>query len=117
MAEGENLPVLSRRHPRAWKPQWQEAQRWQKELATAPKLCPLPGPGCSVAAVHGESPTGGRGGAELHGLAGGDLSKVSPSHKIIQGASLSAPADDGSSGCGSCVYYSAARFDAYHPEG
>lgn len=48
------------------------------ELGAAPKLFPLPGPGCSVAAVRGESPPGGRGGAELRGLAGGDLPKVLP---------------------------------------
>lgn len=84
------------------------------ELDTAPKLFPLPGPGCSVPAVRGESPPWGRGGAELRGLPGGDLPKVLPSRKIIHWASLS---DDGSSGCSSCIYYSAARFDAYHPEG
>lgn len=50
------------------------------ELDTAPKRFPLPGPGCSVA----ESPPWGRGGAELRGLAGGDLSKVLPRAPAIK---------------------------------
>lgn len=119
-AEGKNLPVLSPRHPRAWRLQQQEAHRWQEETVAQSWLQPqnsshylvlgarwLKAPRGDVEVL---SSVGWRGGPS-------QSASTSPSHKIIHWASLSAQADDGSSGCGSCVYHSAARFDAYHPEG